>query len=121
MANGAPNPNVVAGFGDLTDPETMLYYKLHLAMALRDQQLKNPNCSASQLYPVIQKITLLRAQLTQLHDSGIKLQAPLQADIDNIKNLASQVEKLTNDAAGQVAGLALIGQVAAATSTLAGV
>jgi hypothetical protein len=118
MANGPGTPNYVDGYGDLADPETMLYYKLHLAIGYRDQQLNNPNCSASELYDVIENIGLLRAQLNALHDSDIALKAPLQADIDSIKALATQVESLTNTAADLVAGFGLLDQVVTQTETL---
>lgn len=107
------------GYGDLSDPETMLYYKLHLAMKYRDQQLNNPNCSASQLYDVIENIGLLRAQLTALHDSDISLKPPTQADIGSIKSLSTQVEALTNSDADLAAGLGLLKQVVDQTATLA--
>ena len=113
------NPNYVDGYGDLSDPETMLYYKLHLAMTYRDQQLDNPKCSAADLYDVIENIGLLRAQLTALHDSGITLTPPTQAAIDSIKTLTGQVEKLTNAAADLTAGFGLLDDVVKQTATLA--
>jgi hypothetical protein len=116
MANG--NPNYVAGYGDLSDPETTLYYKLYLAMTYRDQQLKNPNCSAAQLYGVIQNIGLLRAQLTALHDSNISLQAPTQSDINSLKTLTTKVEALTSSDADLAIGLGLLSQIVTQTTTL---
>src|SRR5437667_10577359 len=87
MANGSGKPNYADGYGDLADPETMLYYKLHLAMRYRDQQLENPKCSAGQLYDVITNIGLLRAQLTDLQDFEVTFEAPTESDIDSIKSL----------------------------------
>jgi hypothetical protein len=116
MANG--NSNFVPGFGDISDPENMLDYKIYLATTYCSTLLKNPNCSASQVGAAIQNLGLLHAQLNALLAGTIALNSPTPGDISTITGLVSKVEALTSSDADVTAGLALLAQVAAATVPL---
>ena len=126
MAN--PLTTIVPGYGDLGDPEVMLYYKIDLTIAYRDalyDRKNRPDCPlpekldiATKVLDVVAKLSLLRAQLNALQDSHITLVPPAQAEITAVQQTAAAVEELVKKDAILSGAMGLLGQVLKASTEL---
>jgi len=119
---------IVPGYGDLTDPEVMLYYKIDLAIAYRDALYRRKSMSdcplqekldiATRVLEVVAHLNLLRAQLTALQDSHIDLVAPAPADITSVQEAIAAVDSLIRKDAILQGAMGLLAQVLVATTEL---